>query len=73
MSWIEIPDGSPFGPDNLPLGVFRYGDEEPRVGLEREGAESGREVGGTELGSAAGAASERRQPDRLAERRGSRR
>ncbi|WP_350278171.1 fumarylacetoacetase [Kribbella sp. HUAS MG21] len=32
MSWIEIPDGSPFGPDNLPLGVFRYGDEEPRVG-----------------------------------------
>ena len=32
MSWIEIPDGSPFGPDNLPLGVFRHGDEEPRVG-----------------------------------------
>ena len=32
MSWIDIPDGSPFGPDNLPLGVFRYGDEEPRVG-----------------------------------------
>jgi fumarylacetoacetase len=32
VSWIDIPDGSPFGPDNLPLGVFRYGDEEPRVG-----------------------------------------
>ncbi|MDX3004572.1 fumarylacetoacetase [Kribbella solani] len=32
MSWIDIPDGSPFGPENLPLGVFRYGDEEPRVG-----------------------------------------
>ncbi|MEU4195177.1 fumarylacetoacetase [Kribbella sp. NPDC026611] len=32
MSWIEIPEGSPFGADNLPLGVFRYGDEEPRVG-----------------------------------------
>ena len=32
MSWIEIPAGSPFGADNLPLGVFRYGDEEPRIG-----------------------------------------
>ncbi|MEU4294879.1 fumarylacetoacetase [Kribbella sp. NPDC026596] len=32
MSWIDIPDGSPFGPDNLPLGVFRHNDEEPRVG-----------------------------------------
>jgi fumarylacetoacetase len=32
MSWIDIPDGSPFGPENLPLGVFRHGDEEPRVG-----------------------------------------
>ncbi|TDX03825.1 fumarylacetoacetase [Kribbella sp. VKM Ac-2566] len=32
MSWIDIPDGSPFGPDNLPLGVFRHSDEEPRVG-----------------------------------------
>jgi fumarylacetoacetase len=31
-SWIEIPEGSPFGPENLPLGVFRHGDEEPRVG-----------------------------------------
>ena len=32
LSWIDIPDGSPFGPENLPLGVFRHGDEEPRVG-----------------------------------------
>ncbi|TDW14888.1 fumarylacetoacetase [Kribbella kalugense] len=32
MSWIDIPAGSPFTPDNLPLGVFRHGDEEPRVG-----------------------------------------
>ena len=32
MSWIDIPADSPFGPDNLPLGVFRLGDEEPRVG-----------------------------------------
>ncbi|MFI6680724.1 fumarylacetoacetase [Kribbella sp. NPDC050470] len=32
MSWIDIPAGSPFGPDNLPLGVFRHNDEEPRVG-----------------------------------------
>ncbi|GAA1687618.1 fumarylacetoacetase [Kribbella yunnanensis] len=32
MSWIDIPDGSPFGPDNLPLGVFQRGDEEPRIG-----------------------------------------
>ncbi|HET6986622.1 MAG TPA: fumarylacetoacetase [Kribbella sp.] len=32
MTWIDIPANSPFGPDNLPLGVFRHGDEEPRVG-----------------------------------------
>ncbi|MGW1346690.1 fumarylacetoacetase [Kribbella sp. NPDC002412] len=32
MTWIDIPADSPFGPDNLPLGVFRHGDEEPRVG-----------------------------------------
>jgi fumarylacetoacetase len=32
MTWIDIPANSPFGPDNLPLGVFRLGDEEPRVG-----------------------------------------
>ncbi|MEU4602847.1 fumarylacetoacetase [Kribbella sp. NPDC023972] len=32
MTWIDIAAGSPFGPDNLPLGVFRHNDEEPRVG-----------------------------------------
>jgi fumarylacetoacetase len=32
VSWIDIPADSPFGPENLPLGVFRLGDEEPRVG-----------------------------------------
>lgn len=32
MTWIDIPEGSPFGPENLPLGVFRFGDEEPRIG-----------------------------------------
>ncbi|HET6297314.1 MAG TPA: fumarylacetoacetase [Kribbella sp.] len=32
MTWIDIPEDSPFGPDNLPLGVFRLGDQEPRVG-----------------------------------------
>ena len=32
MTWIAVPEGSPFGPDNLPLGVFRYADEEPRIG-----------------------------------------
>ncbi|MEI8407821.1 MULTISPECIES: fumarylacetoacetase [unclassified Kribbella] len=32
MTWIDVPADSPFGPDNLPLGVFRLGDEEPRVG-----------------------------------------
>jgi fumarylacetoacetase len=32
VTWIDLPDGTPFGPDNLPLGVFRLGDEEPRIG-----------------------------------------
>ncbi|GAA1525987.1 fumarylacetoacetase [Kribbella lupini] len=32
MTWIDLPDATPFGPDNLPLGVFRLGDEEPRIG-----------------------------------------
>ncbi len=32
VTWIDIPANSPFGPDNLPLGVFRLGDEDPRVG-----------------------------------------
>jgi fumarylacetoacetase len=32
VSWIDIPADSPFGPENLPLGIFRLGDEEPRIG-----------------------------------------
>jgi fumarylacetoacetase len=32
MTWIDMPANSPFGPANLPLGVFRHGDEDPRVG-----------------------------------------
>jgi fumarylacetoacetase len=32
VTWIDMPANSPFGPDNLPLGVFRLGDEDPRVG-----------------------------------------
>jgi fumarylacetoacetase len=32
VTWIDIPANSPFGPENLPLGIFRVGDEEPRVG-----------------------------------------
>ena len=32
MTWIDIPADSPFGPENLPLGIFRAGDEDPRVG-----------------------------------------
>ena len=33
MSVIEIPDGSPFGLDNLPYGVFSVGGAPPRVGV----------------------------------------
>ena len=33
MSVIEIPDGSPFGLDNLPYGVFSVGGASPRVGV----------------------------------------
>src|ERR1700722_10465115 len=33
MSVIEIPDGSPFGLDNLPYGVFSAGGRPPRVGV----------------------------------------
>lgn len=32
-SKIEIPDGSPFGLDNLPYGVFSTGGAGPRVGV----------------------------------------
>jgi fumarylacetoacetase len=31
-AWIEVPEDSPFGPDNLPYGVFRE-EGEPRVGV----------------------------------------
>ncbi|MDQ1603376.1 MAG: fumarylacetoacetase [Actinomycetota bacterium] len=33
MSWIDVPDGSPFPVQNLPYGVFRYADEPARVGV----------------------------------------
>jgi fumarylacetoacetase len=33
MSVIEIPDGSPFGLDNLPYGMFSVGGAPPRVGV----------------------------------------
>ena len=33
MSVIEIPDGSTFGLDNLPYGVFSVGGAPPRVGV----------------------------------------
>ncbi|WP_433018632.1 fumarylacetoacetase [Kribbella sp. CA-294648] len=32
MTWIDIPANSPFGPDNLPLGIFRRDGEQPRMG-----------------------------------------
>ncbi|GAA0957984.1 fumarylacetoacetase [Kribbella koreensis] len=32
MTWIDIPANAAFGPETLPLGIFRTGDEEPRVG-----------------------------------------
>ena len=33
MTAIDIPDGSPFGLDNLPYGVFAAGGAAPRVGV----------------------------------------
>ncbi|EIE99002.1 fumarylacetoacetase [Saccharomonospora glauca] len=33
MTTIEIPDGSPFGPNNLPYGVFSTPGTAPRVGV----------------------------------------
>ncbi|MDQ1614491.1 MAG: fumarylacetoacetase, partial [Actinomycetota bacterium] len=33
MSWIDVPNGSPFPVQNLPYGVFRYADEPARVGV----------------------------------------
>lgn len=32
MTWIDIPANSPFGPDTLPLGIFRRDGEQPRLG-----------------------------------------
>ena len=32
MTVVEIPDGSPFGVDNLPYGVFSVAVGPPRVG-----------------------------------------
>jgi fumarylacetoacetase len=33
MSAVEIPEGSPFGPDNLPYGVFSPAGGAPRAGV----------------------------------------
>jgi fumarylacetoacetase len=33
MSWVPVPEGSDFPLDNLPFGVFRPRDQEPRVGV----------------------------------------
>ncbi|MFP5335002.1 MAG: fumarylacetoacetase [Actinomycetes bacterium] len=32
-TWAPVPEGSPFGVQTLPYGVFSTGDEEPRVGV----------------------------------------
>jgi fumarylacetoacetase len=32
VTWIDLGANSPFGPENLPLGIFQVGDEDPRVG-----------------------------------------
>ena len=32
-SWVEVPDGTPFPPTNLPYGVFSYAGQGPRVGV----------------------------------------
>ncbi len=33
MSWVDVPEGSDFPIENLPFGIFRPRDEEPRVGV----------------------------------------
>ncbi|MER7330918.1 MULTISPECIES: fumarylacetoacetase [unclassified Micromonospora] len=33
MSWVTGAEGSPYGVANLPYGVFRHGEGEPRVGV----------------------------------------
>ena len=32
-TWAPVPEGSPFGVQTLPYGVFSFGDEPPRVGV----------------------------------------
>ncbi len=31
--WLDLPEDTPFGVDNLPFGVFSTSDEQPRVGV----------------------------------------
>ena len=33
MTWAEVPSGSDFPIENLPFGIFRTRDTEPRVGV----------------------------------------
>ena len=33
MTWLDLPDDSAYGIDNLPFGVFSTADEAPRVGV----------------------------------------
>ena len=33
MSWVAGADGSGYGVTNLPYGVFRHGEREPRIGV----------------------------------------
>jgi len=33
VTWVGVGDDSPFGPHNLPYGVFRHGGREPRIGV----------------------------------------
>jgi fumarylacetoacetase len=33
QSWLDLPDGTPYGVENLPFGVFSTPDEAPRVGV----------------------------------------
>jgi fumarylacetoacetase len=33
VSWVDVPEGSPFPASNLPYGVFSVGDEAPRIGV----------------------------------------
>jgi fumarylacetoacetase len=33
VSWVPVPPDAPFGTAELPYGVFRVGDERPRIGV----------------------------------------